>query len=462
MKFKRVLIANRGEVAARIQRTCERLSIETAVVFSEADAGLEYVERAHDRFFLGKGRVQETYLAIDKLLDAVSQTGADAVHPGYGLLSESPTFAEAIARTDAVFVGPPPALLARFGDKLTARKAAAEVGVASPPGTPEPVVPGIEATQAARQIGFPLLVKAAAGGGGIGMTIVGSEEELGDALTKSAGRGKSAFGDDRVYLERYLSNPRHIEVQVVADAEGTVEVLGQRECSVQRRYQKVIEEGPSPASKMTQSARARLHDAARRVIEGSGYCGLATIEFVADNSGGELQFYFLEVNARLQVEHPVTEMLTGLDLVELQLIVASGQPLPERARSVASVGHSLEARLYAEDPDRNFLPQPGLIESLRWPSAQPWLRVETGFRQGDSITPLYDPLIAKLVVLGTDRRQALERMAQCLDETELKLIGPKGRRATNLQFLKRIIKVQEFQSGDYDTGLIPQLLDKHP
>ena len=460
MTFQRILIANRGEVAARIQRTCERLGVETAVVFSEADAGLEYVERAQHRYSLGGGGVRDTYLAVDKLLAAIEQTGADAVHPGYGLLSESPAFAEAVSKTTAAFIGPSPALLSKFGDKVSARKAAAEVGVSSPPGTEEPVTLGSAATEAAGVIGFPLLVKAAAGGGGIGMTVVESADQLDDALTKSAGRGKAAFGDDRVYLEKYLSAPRHIEVQVVADAFGKVAILGERECSVQRRYQKVIEEGPCPASKMTESARAGLYDAARRVIEGSGYVGLATIEFVADGSGAELEFFFLEVNARLQVEHPVTEMLTGLDLVELQLIVAAGQPLPMEVADAASMGHAFEVRLYAEDPSRRFLPQPGVLETLQWPSAQPWLRVETGFRQGEKITPLYDPLIAKVVVHGKDRPQALERLARSLAETRLLLMGPKGQRASNLQFLRDLIKVPELRSGDYDTGLVSRLLGK--
>jgi acetyl-CoA carboxylase biotin carboxylase subunit/3-methylcrotonyl-CoA carboxylase alpha subunit len=396
---------------------------------------------------------------MEALIGAVQATGARAVHPGYGLLSENRAFAEAVAAAGAVFVGPPPEALDAFGDKIKARSVARSVGVEPPPGSDGPLEPSDSEPlrREAERIGYPLLVKAAGGGGGIGMQIVREDKDLERAARTCSDRGKASFGDGRVYIERYLSSPRHIEVQVLCDAHGGGVALGERECSVQRRHQKIIEESPSPAAFFRgpdgERRRAKLGDDALRVVRKAGYVGAGTVEFVAD---GEGQLFFLEVNARLQVEHPVTEMVTGLDLVELQLRIAAGEALPESLRQLSPSGHAIEARIYAEDPSKGFVPQPGKLERVVWPTGE-GVRVDAGVAEGGEITPHYDPMIAKLIAHGADRAQAIERLDRALSRTEIALAGPKGPRTTNLDFLRKVLASDAFGTGSYDTSLAESL-----
>lgn len=458
--FRRVLVANRGEIAARILRTCARLGIETVAVYSDADATAPHVRAATRAVRLGPAPVRESYLSVDALEQAIRETGADAVHPGYGLLSENRAFAERVAATGARFIGPPPAALDAFGDKIRARAVARSVGVSPPPGSDGAVDPGDAAglRAAAERVGLPLLVKAAGGGGGIGMQIVRDLADLERAASSCSDRGRQAFADPRVYVERYLEGPRHIEVQIFRDRAGRAVAFGERECSVQRRHQKIIEESPSPASffagEAGEARRRALHASALRVVEAAGYEGAGTVEFVA-NAAGEL--YFLEVNARLQVEHPVTEAVFGLDLVELQLRVAAGEPLPDAVLSARPSGHAVEARLYAEDPARGFLPQPGRIERLTFPRDLPGLRVDAGVEAGSEVTSHYDPLLAKVIAHGATRSEAIDRLDAALARTELELVGPRGPRATNLAFLRRVLADAAFRGGDYDTSLAEAL-----
>ena len=458
--FRRVLVANRGEIACRILETCERLGLETVAVFSDADASARHVTLADQAVRLGAAPVKDSYLSVPALVAAIEATGADAVHPGYGLLSENADFASAVAAAGATFVGPTPAALAAFGDKIRARTLARSVGVEPPPGSDGPVdVSDPERLRAeAERIGLPLLVKAAGGGGGIGMQIVRDWSELAKAAKTCSDRGRAAFADDRVYLERYLDSPRHIEVQVLCDAQGGAVALGERECSVQRRHQKIIEESPSPADffqgEPGAARRRELCERALRVVQKAGYVGAGTVEFVADRSG---ELFFLEVNARLQVEHPVTELCTGLDLVELQLRVAAGEALPPAALSPVYAGHAIEVRLYAEDPAKQFAPQPGTVSRLVWPANVPGLRIDAGILEGSEVTPYYDPLLAKLITHGSTREQARERMLQALRETQLELVGPKGPRRTNAEFLIAILQDSRFTSGQYDTRLAEAL-----
>jgi len=454
--FKKVLVANRGEIACRILKTCERLGIETVAVFSDADVRAPHVALADEAHRVGGPQPRESYLDIDAVLAAVALSGAEAVHPGYGLLSENPRFAQAVTQAGACFIGPSVGALAALGDKVQARALARSVGLEPPPGTAEPVTLA-NAEEAAQGIGFPLLVKAAAGGGGIGMHRVNDASELREAMQVATTRATAAFGDARVYLEKYLSEPRHIELQLGRDRYGQSLFLGERECSVQRRHQKIIEESPSPASFLAAPAGRARFDAsverARKLLEVAGYENLATVEFVADASG---DLYFLEVNARLQVEHPITEMRSGLDLVELQLRIASGERLPAELFAAPLSGHAIEARLYAEDPAKNFLPQPGKLSALKLPLG-PGVRVDAGVVEGDEVTPYYDPLLLKLVAHGSDRSEALARLDQALGELVLDIEGKRGPRVTNQAFLRRVLASPSFQSGNYDTGLAPAL-----
>lgn len=454
--FKKVLVANRGEIACRILKTCERLEIETVAVFSDADVRAPHVALADEAHRLGGPQPRESYLDIRAVLAAVVASGADAVHPGYGLLSENPRFAQAVADAGACFIGPSVGALAALGDKVQARALARSVGLEPPPGTPEPVTPE-NVEEAAQSIGFPLLVKAAAGGGGIGMHRVNDASELREAMQVATTRAAAAFGDARVYLEKYLTEPRHIELQLGRDRHGQSLYLGERECSVQRRHQKIIEESPSPASFLSApSGRARFEavvERARKLLELAGYENLATVEFVADASG---ELYFLEVNARLQVEHPITEMRSGLDLVELQLRMACGERLPAELYAAQLSGHAIEARLYAEDPSKNFLPQPGKLSALKLPRGQ-GVRVDAGVQEGDEVTPYYDPLLLKLVAHGADRAEALARLDQALGDLVLNIEGKRGSRVTNQEFLRRVLASPSFRSGGYDTGLAPAL-----
>lgn len=452
--FKKVLVANRGEIACRVIRTCKRLGIATVAVYSEADAQAPHVKQADESVLLGPAPVKDSYLKTEAIVEAAKKLGVDAIHPGYGLLSEKRSFAEAVAAAGITFIGPTPDVLDAFGDKIKAREVAKKVGVSPPPGSDGPIsTSDVENLKAqAERIGFPLLVKAAGGGGGIGMQIVQKIEDIEKAARTCSDRGRSAFNDDRVYLERYLASPRHIEVQVMCDKHGGAYALGERECSVQRRHQKIIEESPSPASffagEKGAERRAKLHADALKVVTSVGYTNAGTVEFVADADGN---LWFLEVNARLQVEHPVTEMVTGLDLVELQLLVASGEKLP--ALNTTPKGHSVEARIYAEDPSKMFVPQPGKITRLQWPAASDTVRIETGVVEGSEVTPYYDPMIAKVVTHGSDRADAIAKMDQLLASVDLELTGPKGPAATNVAFLRKVLVDQRFSGGTYDTLL---------
>jgi acetyl-CoA carboxylase biotin carboxylase subunit/3-methylcrotonyl-CoA carboxylase alpha subunit len=459
--FEKVLVANRGEIARRVLRTCRRLGIRTVAVYSDADREAPHVSEADEAVHVGPPPARDSYLNADAILAAIMSTKADAVHPGYGFLSEKAAFARAVADAGAVFVGPPPDVLDAFGDKMKARHVALAAGTAPVPGTDEPVpVETPEALQAARaeaeRIGFPLIVKAVGGGGGIGMQVVTEPAALERALKSCSDRGKAAFADARVYLERYVVHPRHIEVQVFCDAYGGAYALGERDCSVQRRHQKIVEETPSPAAFFSGAAgearRQALYASALRVVESVGYRGAGTCEFIAD---GEGNLFFLEVNARLQVEHPVTEMVTGLDLVELQLRVAAGERLPDLSKNVRR-GHAIEARIYAEDPSKGFLPRPGDVETLVWAGGagevqSETLRVEAGVRQGNKVTPYYDPMIAKFVAWGETRERALDELDGALAKTT---IAPC---VTNVSFLRRVLADEGFRAGRYDTGTAERL-----
>ncbi len=439
----------------RIARTCRRLGIATVGVHSDADEHALATRVVDEVIRIGPARVQDSYLNVDALIAALKFSGADAVHPGYGLLSEDARLSAAVTAAGATFVGPRPDALTLLGDKVRARELADAHGIHPPPGTMAPIDSDGAALDEARRIGFPVLVKAAAGGGGIGMQVAESEERLETALATCRARSAAAFGDDRVYLERYLVAPRHIEVQVAADAMGCAEALGDRECSVQRRHQKVVEEAPAPSSGLPEVLRAEIYPQAERLIAAAGLVGVATVEFIAEAG----HIYFLEVNARLQVEHPVTELLTGLDLVELQLRLAQGQPLDDclSAPRAAVASHAVEARVYAEDPAKGFIPQPGRIEQFTW-EEQPWLRVDAGYEAGDTITHFYDPLIAKFITSGESRGAAVERLARALGSCQLSIAGPKGPRRTNLPLLVAVLQSSEFASETYDTHLIERVL----
>jgi acetyl/propionyl-CoA carboxylase alpha subunit len=469
--FRKLLVANRGEIACRVLRTAKRLGIRTVAVYSEADQGAPHVSLADEAVLLGPAPARESYLRVDVLARVVRETGADAVHPGYGLLSENAEFAEAVAGAGATFVGPSPEALRALGDKIEARRMARAVGLVPPPGSEGPVDPADAGRlrAEAERIGYPILVKAAGGGGGIGMQVARADAELERAAKTASERGKAAFSDARVYLERLIERPRHIEVQIFCDAHGTRIALGERECSVQRRHQKVIEESPSPAEFLAGAAgeerRLRLFESAVELARAVGYVGAGTVEFVADASG---TFYFLEVNARLQVEHAVTELVTGLDLVEWQLRVAAGEPFPGTFAASKPNGHAIEARLYAEDPERGFVPQPGTLAALRWPAEEigpacatasvlPGVRIDAGYVEGGAVTPHYDPLVAKVVAHAGTRTEAIALLDRTLEASDVRLEGPKGPKATNQSFLRRVLATPDFLRGDYDTALAESL-----
>jgi acetyl-CoA carboxylase biotin carboxylase subunit/3-methylcrotonyl-CoA carboxylase alpha subunit len=464
--FDKVLVCNRGEIARRVIRTCKRLGIATVAIHSEADADAPHVSDADEAVLVGPAPAKDSYLNVEAILAAVAKTGAKAVHPGYGFLSEKSAFARAVADSGAVFVGPPPDVLDAFGDKMKARHVALSAGTSPVPGTDEPIAidtpEGVaHAKGVAAQIGYPVIAKAVGGGGGIGMQIVTDEAGLERALKSCSDRGKASFADARVYLERYVSQPRHIEVQIFCDTHGQAFALGERECSVQRRHQKIIEETPSPAAFFSGDAgekrRRELHEAALRVVKKVGYVGAGTCEFIADGVGN---LYFLEVNARLQVEHPVTEMIHGgLDLVELQLRVAAGDKLPDLSQRAKS-GHAIEARVYAEDATKGFIPKPGPIDELVWAGGagevqSRALRIESGVRAGSKITPYYDPMIAKIVAWGETRAGAIEELDRALAGTT---IAPA---TTNLGFLRKVLASDEFRAGQYDTKFA-EALAKRP
>jgi acetyl-CoA carboxylase biotin carboxylase subunit len=443
--FKKILIANRGEIALRVIRACRELGITSVAVFSDADRSALHVRMADEAHAIGPAPARESYLVIDKILAACKASGAEAVHPGYGFLSENEDFADACERAGIVFIGPPAAAMRMMGEKTSARQTVTKAGVPVVPGDNGPEGRGFptpqSALEAARRIGFPVMLKAAAGGGGKGMRLVTAEAQFEAAFAGAKREALAAFGDDAVYLEKAIIGPRHVEVQVFADTRGNVLHLGERDCSVQRRHQKVIEESPSPA--VNAELRAKMGAVAVAAAKACGYVGAGTIEFLLDKSGN---FYFLEMNTRLQVEHPVTEMVTGRDLVHLQIHVAQGEPLGFQQADVVQRGCAIEFRVYAEDAIR-FLPSPGTITQLRVPGG-PFVRDDSGVTTGSTITPFYDPLISKLCVWGEDRAAALGRGRSALAEYRVRGIK------TNLAFHRKVLANAAFGAGDYDTGFI--------
>ncbi len=444
--FEKVLIANRGEIAVRVIRACRELGIKTVAVFSEADRESLHVLLADEAVPIGPPPASESYLVIDKLISAARATGAQAVHPGYGFLAENATFAQACLDAKLTFIGPPPAAIRAMGDKMAARRVAIKMGVPVVPGTEQPVSDDAEAARVAERVGYPVMLKAAMGGGGKGMRLVRAPGELTGALRAARSEAGAAFGDAAVYIERYVEEPRHIEIQVLADAHGGVVYLGERECSIQRRHQKLVEE--SPSSFVTPEMRRRMGEAACRVAAAVGYVNAGTVEFLVDR---ERNFYFLEMNTRLQVEHPVTELVTGRDLVRDQLRIAAGEKLGFGQDDVTLDGWAIECRVNAEDPFASFIPSPGKVLGLRAPGG-PWVRDDTGVYAGYTIPRFYDTLMAKLIVWGTDRDAAIARMSRALGEYRVAGVQ------TTIPILQRIIAHPDFAAGRLSTGFMDRLL----
>jgi acetyl-CoA carboxylase biotin carboxylase subunit len=442
--FRLVLVANRGEIARRVIRACRRLGVRAVAVYSDADAGAPHVADADTAVRIGPAPARESYLNGARIIEAALEAGAEAVHPGYGFLSEDWRFAEGCAAAGLTFIGPSPEAIRRMGDKTEARRAMTATGVPVVPGTDEPVKDQADAERAAREIGFPVMLKAAHGGGGIGMARVDAADALPKAYATAERRSLAAFGRSALYVERHLERPRHVEVQVFGDATGAVVHLHERECSIQRRHQKLVEESPAPG--LPPATKSRLTDAAVRGARAIGYTNAGTMEFLVDGAGA---YYFLEMNTRLQVEHPVTEEVTGLDLVAAQLRVAAGEPLPWRQEAIAQGGAAIECRIYAEDPARGFLPSPGTITELEWPSG-PGVRLEAGVVAGSVVTIHYDSLLAKLITHGATRDEAIERMARALGATRIEGVR------TTVPFLAGIIASDVFRAGRVHTQLVEQ------
>jgi 3-methylcrotonyl-CoA carboxylase alpha subunit len=456
--FTKILIANRGEIACRVAATARRMGIRTVAVYSEADAGSKHVAVCDEAVLIGPAAAKDSYLRGARIIEVAKATGAQAIHPGYGFLSENAEFADAVEAAGIAFIGPPASSMRAMGSKSAAKQLMEQAHV--------PLVPGYHGDEQdpeflqrqADRIGYPVLLKASAGGGGKGMRVVERSEDFVAALASCKREAISSFGDDKVLVEKYLQRPRHIEIQVFADSVGNCVYLHERDCSVQRRHQKVLEEAPAPG--MTRERRAAMGEAAVAAAKAVGYVGAGTVEFIANQDGS---FYFMEMNTRLQVEHPVTEMITGTDLVEWQLRVAAGQPLPKKQSELAIHGHAIEARIYAENPEKGFLPSIGTLRHMDTPASVSFelggtaggdpaaVRIDSGVREGDAISPFYDPMIAKLIVWGADRNQALARMGQAL--AEFQIVGL----ATNIAFLKRLVEGTAFSTADLDTGLI----DRH-
>ena len=445
--FTKLLIANRGEIAVRILRACRDLGIGSVAVFSDADRAALHVRLAEEAYSLGAAPPRDSYLRIDKLIEIAQRSGCDALHPGYGFLSENPALPRACADAGIIFVGPTAAAMEQLGAKTAARQLAHRAGVPMVPGVRDALESLADAERIAREIGYPILLKAVAGGGGKGMRVVTAPPDLPGAWRDAASEALNAFGDGRLYMERYLAAPRHIEVQIFADTHGHVVYLGERECSVQRRHQKVIEEAPSAF--VTPSLRERMGEAAVRLARAASYTNAGTVEFLVD---AERNFYFLEVNTRLQVEHPVTEAVTGIDLVALQLRIAAGEPLPFAQEDVALRGHAIECRIYAEDPANNFFPSPGRIAYWRAPEG-PGIRLDEGVYQGWTVPGDYDPLLSKLIAWGADRGEALARMRRALHE--FAAAGIK----TNLGLFREILIHPDFLRGDVHTRWLDERLD---
>lgn len=440
--FSKILIANRGEIAARIIRTCKKMGIETVAIYSEADEGAPHTQLADEAYLVGPAHVSQSYLNMPRILEVIRESGAEAVHPGYGLLSENSSFVAALEEMNVTFIGPSSQVIELMGDKAAARHFAEEAGVPVVPGSPGPVSDDDEAVTLAEHMGYPVLVKASGGGGGIGMKKAKKEKSLRKALEECRRRGESSFGNADVYIEKYIENPRHIEVQILADRQGKVLHLFERECSVQRRHQKVIEEAPSPLVSRTAGMRERLLDAAVKLAAKAKYFNAGTVEFIADNDGN---FYFIEMNTRLQVEHPITEMITGVDIVEWQIRIANGEPLALAQQDIQIDGHAIECRIYAENPEKSFMPAPGHITEYEEPEGE-GIRVDSGVQANWDITPYYDPMVAKISTHGEDREQARTRMIEALSRYTIE--GLTQNKAMHLD----VLETEVFKEATYDTG----------
>ncbi len=444
----KILVANRGEIAVRIIRTCKKLGITTVGVYSDADAFAPHVSMADESVNIGPSPSSQSYLIIDRIIQAALETEADAIHPGYGFLSENTEFAKRCSDQNITFIGPSAQAIELMGDKMKARAMVESLGIPFPPGLVEPVSVEYDLNSIASSLGYPILIKAAAGGGGKGMRIVHDPKELRPAVTAAASEAMSAFGDSRVYIEKYLENPRHVEIQILADNHGNFLHLYDRECSIQRRHQKVIEE--APCAILTDELRSQMSQAALEIAKACDYTGVGTVEFLVDR---HRNYYFLEMNTRLQVEHPVTEMITGLDLVELQISVSEGKPLPIQQSDIVMNGHAIECRIYAEDPHQGFLPDIGTLDKHRIPSGQ-GVRVDSGIEEGAQVPIYYDPMISKLSVHGVDRKDAISRMKVALAEYEI--IGCK----TTIPFCEYCLNHSAFLEAEYDTHFVSQYFEK--
>jgi len=444
--FRKIIIANRGEIAVRIARACREMGIASAAVFSDADRAALHVRLSDEAYRIGPAPSRESYLRIDKLMEIARHAGCDALHPGYGFLAENPELARACTANNITFIGPSAEAMERLGSKTAARQLAAQAGVPMVPGTKDPIENLSDAGTIAHGLGYPVLLKAVSGGGGKGMRLVTADSEMAGAWRDAASEALNAFGDARLYLEKYVDRPRHIEIQIFGDAHGRIVHLGERECSVQRRHQKVIEESPSPV--MTPDLRRDMGAAAVRLAKEAGYTNAGTVEFLVD---ARRNFYFLEVNTRLQVEHPVTEMVTGLDLVKLQIRVAAGEPLPFSQEDVKLSGHAVECRLYAEDPGNQFFPSPGKILSRRAPSG-PGIRLDDGVYEGFTVSTEYDPMLGKLIAWGQDRAEAIARLDRALEEHSVTGIK------TNSALLLGILRDPEYLRGEIFTRWLDEKL----
>jgi len=444
--FRKILVANRGEIAVRVIRACREMGIQTVAIYSDADRGALHVRMADEAYPIGPSPSRESYLVIEKVIDVAKRAKADALHPGYGFLAENVAFARACENAGITFIGPSPESIALMGSKVESRRAVAKYGVEMVPGTLDPIASDEEARKIASLVGYPIMLKASAGGGGKGLRSVQSEDELESALRNTRSEALSAFGDAAIYIEKFVDRPRHVEIQVMADRQGNAVYVGERECTIQRRHQKVIEECPSPI--MDADLRRRMGEAALKVGRAAGYYNAGTVEFLVDPNRG---FYFLEMNTRLQVEHPVTEMVTGLDLVQWQIRIAAGEYLGLRQEDVVMRGAAVECRVYAEDPSNNFFPSPGKIATLRTP-AGPGIRDDGGVYQGWTVPIDYDPLISKLVAWGATRDQAIGRMKRALGEYHIEGIK------TNISFFLEVLDHPDFRKGVFDTSFIDRWL----
>src|SRR5450755_2206450 len=444
--FKKILIANRGEIAVRVIRACHEMGIAAVAVYSDVDRASLHVRKADEAYPIGAPVASESYLNIQKILDVAKRSGAEAIHPGYGFLSENAKFARACADAGVKFIGPTPHSMNLMGSKTSARQQMEKAGVPLVPGTSRGLTSAEEGEQVADRIGYPVMLKAAAGGGGKGMRLVHSRAELRAALESAQSEAQRSFGDSEVYIEKAIVNPRHIEMQVLADEHGNTVWLGERECSIQRRHQKVLEESPSPI--VDPDMRRRMGEVAVKVAQTANYTNAGTVEFLVDQ---QKNFYFLEMNTRLQVEHPVTELTTGFDLVHLQIRIAGGEKLPFVQSDVTVRGHAIECRIYAEDPDNNYFPSPGKITVLLQPSG-PGIRLDRGMYEGWTVPMDYDPLLAKLIGYGADRQQAIMRLTRALNEYFV------GGIKTNISLFRRILGDADFQAGRVDTGYLDRLL----